>query len=95
MVVADCRFQRRTRGRMGNGRFKVRNIQPIGCIRPPLDGMGVDDEETRWCRQNLAQFVQQITQVGKRLGFTGVWPKEKSEMLALLRGSTMQKQVGK
>ena len=44
--------------------------------------------------QAVAQRVEELPQVGVRLGLGGVGPEEEGKLLARLRGVAMQEQIG-
>jgi hypothetical protein len=44
--------------------------------------------------QPVAQRVEELPQVGVRLGLGGLRPEEEGELLARLRGAAMQEDIG-
>ena len=78
----------------GDGCFEGQGIAGEGGLRQPLHQAGIRPEEGMGPGEHAAQAVEQVAQIGARLGIGGIGPEEKGQMLARLGGAGMQQQVG-
>ena len=74
--------------------FEIGDIQPAGCIAPPLHRQLIRGQEAVRFRQVAAQAMPEVAEVGAGLLLGGVGPEDEGELLAGDRGVAMEQQVG-
>ena len=88
LVLAAGRLQRIDCliARQGSGaRHRTLKLGHVACERrvwEPLHDFGIGLQETAKLRKGMAQVEQLLTQIGERLGFSGVRPESECDMLA-------------
>ncbi len=79
---------------LGERRLKVGHIAADRRITSPVQGWAFGAYECVGHGDRLPHGMQQLAQVGARLGLAGVGPEQEGEVLAGLRGGAVQQEVG-
>jgi len=77
----------------GAGCLELGNIGPVRAIGPPLHCLRVSHQEVLGIGQRVEQLVEQVSQVGARLGFGGVGPKKERQVPTRLGRLAVEDQV--